>query len=144
MKRLLPLLLLAMAAVFFLFNSQLLSGLFEQGDDITHIDVKTTIPEKTLASDSLYHWYKTDHQQAKSMYHQKVIAIDGIITSIQRNSFGNYEITLGEGVVTKFNQKSARQIENLNIGDSLLAKGLCSGLMSTGSEKVVLILCERM
>ena len=144
MKRLLPFILLAAAAVFFLFNSQILSELFDQDNDVSRIDVKSTIPEVIVSSDSLLYQYTSDHEKAKELYHQKVIAVRGSITDIQRSSFGNYELTLEEGIVAKFNQKSAREVENLAVGDSLFVKGLCSGLLSVGSEKVVLILCEKL
>ncbi len=98
-----------------------------------HFSVEGSIPAAIITAAALHQTFSTDSAIAKGKFigdetNKKVIQVAGAVTAVQKDQQGNIVILLKTGTDGAFiNCTMEGKIENINAGNSITLKGICSG-----------------
>lgn len=105
-------------------------------------------PDFNLSAPELRVEYSKNEVSADTKYKDKVLIVEGVISSIQKNPIDNneYIVTIiteaygrgtgiyGENLVCVFSKEEQNSISSLNKGDLVFIKGLCKGIKFSSIE----------
>ena len=111
-----------------LFISIAIFGLYQYNKP--HRDIASSTADYELSGDDLCSEFARDVEVASEKYADKVVTFSGVISSIQQNQNGNYNILL-EGQAGSINCEIDQAIkintQNLSENTRVKIKGLCVG-----------------
>lgn len=95
----------------------------------------------SLKAADLLHQFEADERKATLLYSDKIISVEGIITSVQAtDSSGTVFLNAGSSmasVMCQFEDKNFQEMLNLQKGSVVTIKGVCSGYLMD----VVMVRC---
>lgn len=95
----------------------------------------------SLKAADLLHQFEADERKATLLYSDKIISVEGIITSVQAtDSSGTVFLNAGSSmasVMCQFEEKNFQEMLNLQKGSVVTIKGVCSGYLMD----VVMVRC---
>lgn len=95
----------------------------------------------SLKAADLLHQFEADERKATLLYSDKIISVEGIITSVQAtDSSGTVFLNAGSSmasVMCQFEEKNFQEMLNLQKGSVVAIKGVCSGYLMD----VVMVRC---
>ena len=95
-----------------------------------HKDIASSTADYELSADELYNEFEGDIEAASKRYADKVITFSGIISNVQQNQAGGYNILLkGQkgSINCEIDPAMGLNAENLLENTSVKIKGLCVG-----------------
>ena len=117
-----------------------LFGLYRYNQPIAKTGHRPVDHETT--SIALFTEFEADEMSSNEKYLDKVIKVSGTINEIQKEDDGSMSIILDGGgmlfgVSCRFEKEQTSTVENLETGNEITIKGICTGMLSD----VVLIRC---
>lgn len=93
----------------------------------------------TIQATQLFEAYQNSEDQANKEYLNKVLKVSGVVASLSSNSAGLPLIMLTTSdPIFGINCTMDTKVENINVGDSVVIKGICTGYLSD----VVMVQCQ--
>ncbi len=98
-----------------------------------HKDVQNTPPDVVISAGALIEAFESDEQQANEVYLDKVIEIEGVVTS-KKTSKGNSMLTLDAPgtkgtVVCTMEPSQNKKVLGIEMGRTIKVKGVCTGFI---------------
>ena len=92
------------------------------------LDIDTFI---SITASTLVKEFEVDETSANKKYNDKVISVKGIIQSIELTDSTHRIILKGEtgGVIGELEKPERKKVAELNVGDSVIIKGVCTGYL---------------
>lgn len=93
----------------------------------------------TVQASTLFNAYQNNEAEANQAHLNKVLEVSGVVSSITTNSEGLPIIMLTSAdPIFGINCTMDTKVGNINVGDSVVIRGICTGYLSD----VVLIQCQ--
>ena len=85
-----------------------------------------------LEADELLHAFEKDETGANTLYLDKIIAVKGLIRSVEKDDKGNFTLVMGDGssmssVRCSMDSVHVKDVESVKEGNEITVKGACTG-----------------
>lgn len=107
-----------------------------------HKSLNETKADLAIQASELVAAFAKDENQANAQYLDKVMSVQGMVKSVEKDDKGLYTVTLGQdgemsNVSCQVDEKDTSSVASLKSGDKVTFKGVCTGMLMD----VVLIRC---
>ncbi len=98
-----------------------------------HKDLNKTSPTYTLTSEALFTDYSSDEENSNEKYLNEILQITGTVKQKTPTENGGYVLILSGddmfGINCAFQPEEVTSLEQVNAGDKITVKGICSGML---------------
>ncbi len=98
-----------------------------------HEDIASSNPAVSTTSEALFAEYSSNEETANENYLNKIIQVEGKVVDITFTENGGYILILkGDemfGVNCAFQPEEAQILSSTNVGDNIVVKGICTGML---------------
>jgi hypothetical protein len=100
----------------------------------SHKSLVKAKPDYVFEATDFYSTYEADEKQSDSLYIGRIIQVRGPVAEILQEEELKYTLILRTdmaiaGVNCSMDEEFRDEIENLSIGDTVIIKGLCAGML---------------
>jgi hypothetical protein len=97
----------------------------------THADTDTVKTDYTVKATDLIHEFAVNDTAANKKYREKILVVDGVVSQAEHMADSTTNIqfadSTGSYIIFSFDKEQYEKVKNVKTGDSISAKGSCSG-----------------